>query len=221
MRGFVGALAGAALLLVCGPAAATVLSVLVTDLDGKPLANAVISLAPEAKTPIPAPTTKLETEKTIDQRNETFIPLVTLLPRTGRVVFANNDKTKHQVYSFSAIKQFEITLAQGERSPPIVFDKPGLAILGCNIHDHMIAYVFVADTPWTAVTGLDGRAEIPDASPGGYELRMWHPQLLPGTPAPSEHIVLAGEIMNYSAKSQNPLAAADDAHAYGPLLRAP
>jgi plastocyanin len=143
---------------------------------------------------------RIESEKTIDQRNETFIPLVTVVPRGGRVVFANNDKTKHQVYSFSPIRQFEMTLAQGEKSPPLAFDKPGVATLGCNIHDHMIAYVFVTDTPWTALTGADGRVQIPDVPPGSYDAQIWHPQLLPGTPAPSEHLMLSSESTNWSAK---------------------
>ncbi len=94
---------------------------------------------------------------------------MTILPRAGRVVFANNDKTKHQVYSFSPIKQFEITLAQGERSPSFAFDKAGVAVLGCNIHDHMIAYVFVSDSPWTALTGPDGRTVIADVPPGNLQ----------------------------------------------------
>jgi len=173
MRRGIGALAGAVLFLVCGPAAATNFVAQVVDQDGKPVANAVISLLPDGKTSGPAAVAKLDSDKVIDQRNETFIPLVTVLPRTGKVVFANNDKTKHQVYSFSAIKQFEITLVQGERSPPFVFDKVGVATLGCNIHDHMIAYVVVTDSPWTALTGPDGHVEIADAPPGSYGVQVW------------------------------------------------
>jgi plastocyanin len=200
MRRGVGILVGAVLSLVCGPAAATIFAAQVLDQDGKPIANAVISLIPDGKASGPATAAKSEPEKIIDQRNETFVPLVTVLPRMGRVVFANNDKTKHQVYSFSPIKQFEITLAQGEKSPPLVFDKAGVATIGCNIHDHMIAYVVVTDTPWTALTGPDGRAQIADAPPGDYELQLWHPQLLPGSPPASSRVVLAGGSMTYSAK---------------------
>ena len=198
-RGF-GPLAGALLFLVCRPAAATDFTARVVDQDGKPVAHAVVSLIPDGKTAGPAATAKLDSEKVIDQRDETFIPLVTLLPRTGRVVFTNNDKTRHQVYSFSPIRQFEITLSQGEKSPPLVFDKAGVATLGCNIHDHMIAYVFVSDSPWTALTGPDGRAEIADAPQGNYEVQLWHPQLGPGVPPPSERVVLAGESMIWPAK---------------------
>jgi plastocyanin len=187
------------LLLVCGPAAATNVAAYVTDQDGKPVANAVVSIVADGRT-MPAPATHLDPARIIDQRDETFIPLVTILPRDGRVVFANNDKTKHQVYSFSPIKQFEITLAQGERSPSFAFDKAGVAVLGCNIHDHMIAYVFVSDSPWTAITGPNGRTVISDVPPGNYNIHVWHPQLPPGTAAPEQPILLSGETTEFSPR---------------------
>src|SRR5579871_3902579 len=185
------------LLVACGPAAATSLAVRIVDQEGKPVANAVVMLAPEGKTAPPA-TTRLEATKTVDQRDETFIPLVTILPRTGHVVFANNDRTKHQVYSFSPIRQFEITLAQGERSVPLAFDNTGVATLGCNIHDHMIAFVFVTDSPWTSQTGADGRVVIDDVPAGGYTVQVWHPQLPPGTAAPASNVMISGESMQFS-----------------------
>lgn len=200
MRSGIGFVAGAALLLVCKPAAATSFTAQLSDQDGKPIANAVITLVADGKNTTPMSASRMESEKTIDQRDETFIPLVTVVPRGGRIIFANNDKTKHQVYSFSPIRQFEMTLAQGEKSPPLAFDKPGVATLGCNIHDHMIAYVFVSDTPWTAMTGADGRAQIADVPAGSYDAQVWHPQLLPGSAAPSEHLVLSGDTTAWSAK---------------------
>jgi plastocyanin len=187
------------LLLVCGPAAATSFVARVVDQDGKPVANAVISLVADGKE-MPGPATRLDPAKVVDQRDETFIPVVTILPRTGRVVFANNDKTKHQVYSFSPIKQFEITLAQGERSPSFAFDKTGVAVLGCNIHDHMIAYVFVSDSPWTALTGSDGQTMIADVPPGNYDVQVWHPQLSPGAVTQAEPVTLTGETTEFSAR---------------------
>jgi plastocyanin len=142
---------------------------------------------------MPSPSSKLPNEKTIDQRNETFIPLVTILPKGGHVLFANNDQTTHQVYSFSAVKQFEITLGRGERSPPIGFDATGVAALGCNIHDHMIAYVYVAESPWTALTGANGQAVFSDVPRGGYQARLWHPQFPPGRSVPGVRVDITGE----------------------------
>src|SRR5882672_6571714 len=87
-------------------AVATNFTAEVVDQDGHPVANAVVTLIPDAKNSMPPASTRLVTEKTIDQRNETFLPLVTIVPKGGHISFSNNDQTTHQVYSFSAVKQF-------------------------------------------------------------------------------------------------------------------
>jgi plastocyanin len=180
------------LLLFSSSACATTLTAEVVDQDGHPVTNAVVSLA-SASGSMPAASSRLANEKTIDQRNETFLPLVTIVPKGGRVLFANHDQTTHQVYSFSAVKRFEITLARGETSPPFVFDTAGVAALGCNIHDHMIAYVYVADSPWTALTGADGRAVFNDMPRGAFQAQLWHPQFPQGRAAPSVRADIGNE----------------------------
>src|ERR1043166_2517665 len=165
----------------------------VVDQDGHPVANAVVMLVPDAKASMPPASTRLITDKTIDQRNETFLPLVTVVPKGGHIAFANNDETTHQVYSFSAAKQFEITLARGEKSQPLAFDTAGIAALGCNIHDHMIAYAFVAESPWTALTGADGRAAIAEVPTGNYQAKVWHPKFPPGREPPQLSAALTGD----------------------------
>jgi len=181
------------------PAAATTFTAEISDQDGKPVVNAVVSLVPDPKGPMPAPTTRLTAEKTIDQRNETFLPLVTVIPKNGRVIFANNDQTTHQVYSFSAVKQFEMTLNRGQTSPPVAFDTLGVAALGCNIHDHMIAYVFVAESPWTALTGADGRAVIEDVPAGNYQAQVWHPKYPPRREQASARVVVSTNVTRWTA----------------------
>jgi plastocyanin len=189
---------GALLLAVCGSAAATTFTAEVNDQDGRPVANAVIVLVPDSKTFAAVAAARLASEKTIDQRGETFIPLVTIVPKGGHIVFANNDQTTHQVYSFSSVKQFEITLARGEKSPPVAFDNSGVAALGCNIHDHMIAYAFVTESPWAVLTGSDGRAIIAEVPAGSYEAQVWHPKLPPGRAIPSLRASLSGDTTRLS-----------------------
>ena len=183
----------ALLFAFCEPAFATSFTAEVVDQDGRPVVNAVVTLVPETKAAMPAASTRLPAEKTIDQRNETFLPLVTIVPKGGRIVFQNNDQTTHQVYSFSAAKQFEITLARGEKSPPIAFENAGVAALGCNIHDHMIAYAFVAESPWAALTGAEGKATIADVPAGNYQVQVWHPKFPPGRELPSLKATLSGD----------------------------
>jgi len=186
------------LFAICEPARATNFTAEVVDQDGRPVVNAVVSLLSEVKTSMPAAATHLAMEKTIDQRGETFLPLVTIVPKGGRIVFANNDQTTHQVYSFSPVKQFEITLTRGEKSPAIGFETAGVAALGCNIHDRMIAYAYVAESPWTALTGSDGRAVIPDVPSGNYQAIVWHPKFPPGREPPSLRTVLSGDAARVS-----------------------
>jgi len=147
----------------------------VADSGGVPAANAVVSLVADNSMPAPGPRTP---EKSIiDQRHETFLPLVVIVRRGGNVVFTNNDTTMHQVYSFSSIKQFQFEIDKGQISKPVIFDKAGVAAIGCNIHDNMVAYVYVADAPFAAITDARGHAEIPDVPEGQYTADAWHPQL--------------------------------------------
>ena len=148
----------------------------VVDRSGHPLADAVIELSPKAPQPA-APGRQPPSEATIDQRHETFLPLVTVIRKGGHVIFTNNDTTMHQVYSFSPIKQFAFEIDEGQRSPPVVFDEAGVAAIGCNIHDRMITYVYVAGTPFAAKTDARGVVSFADLPPTAYRGMAWHPQL--------------------------------------------
>ncbi len=165
----------AAILLAMGvPARAATVSVLLSDSHGGAAVDAVVTLSPVGTA---VKTTHAPDESVIDQRNQMFMPLVAVVRRGGRVVFANNDSTMHQVYSFSAIKPFEAEIEKGQRSRPVVFDKAGIAVIGCNIHDNMIAYVFVSDAPFAVTTDTKGEARIVDVAPGQYRAEIWHPRL--------------------------------------------
>lgn len=175
------ALASAVLAANASAHAATV-SIALKDAHGMPASDAVVTLSPitsNGSEALHAPD-----EALIDQRHQTFLPLVVLIRRGGHVVFTNNDNTMHQVYSFSSIKRFEYEIEKGHRSVPVVFDKAGIAAIGCNIHDNMIAYAFVSDAPFAVLTDAKGLASVTDIPPGSYRAEIWHPRLMPG-PAPA------------------------------------
>jgi hypothetical protein len=178
------------------PTFAATVDVQISDTNGRPATNAVVSLMPESIAP--KVESRLPIEIAIDQRKETFIPLVSIVRKGGRAIFTNNDTTMHQVYSFSPIKQFAFEIDQGHRSEPLVFDKAGVASIGCNIHDHMITYVFVAATPWAVLTAVTGRATIDDVPAGNYRVEVWHPQLQPGRPTPSALLNVGGGNAKFS-----------------------
>lgn len=165
-----------AALVMASPLYAAALQAELVDAAGEPLGDAVITL----RGPVDSAHTSLPVQ--MDQRNQQFQPHV-LAVRTGTSVsFPNSDDIRHQVYSFSPAKRFELRLYQGTPSEPVLFDKPGLVVLGCNIHDWMLGYIYVTDDPWFAVSDDDGRAVIADLPVGRYVVTLWHPgnpQLLP------------------------------------------
>ena len=159
--------------------AASLLAELV-DAQGQPLANAVLTLSGQLAV---APGAAI-----MDQRDKQFAPTVLAVRSGTSVKFPNSDNIRHQVYSFSPAKRFELRLYQGTPSEPVIFDKPGVVVLGCNIHDWMLGYVYVTDDPWFAVSDQAGRVKLDGLPPGTYQTTLWHPQ------SPNMLPVAAGEL---------------------------
>lgn len=167
-----------ALCLAAPPVLGSPVTVQVSDAAGRALPEAVVLLEPVSGKVAVRPMPEVQ----IAQEKRQFIPRVTLITVGTAVNFPNFDTVRHHVYSFSKAKTFEIKLYAGVPSKPEVFDKPGIAVLGCNIHDRMAAWVVVADTPWHAMSGADGLARIADAPPGAYQLSVWHAGLAANSP---------------------------------------
>ena len=136
--------------------------VLLGDAAGNPLTDAVVMLEPVgARLPV-----KPLQGAQIVQHDLQFDPPLTVVTTGTAVMFPNQDTVKHHVYSYSPAKTFQIKLYAGVPHTPIVFDKPGVAVLGCNIHDGMIAWVVVSDTPLWAQSAAGGHAKVVDVPPG-------------------------------------------------------
>lgn len=162
--------AAAALALAALPAAGASIEFRVTDVTGAPLENVAVYATPRARLAQPRP----RREAAIEQVKRQFAPLVSVIQAGTAVVFPNRDDVRHHVYSFSPAKTFEIKLYVGTPASPVVFDKPGEVILGCNIHDHMRGFVFVVDTPFVAKTDAAGRAVVDDLPAGEFDIGVWH-----------------------------------------------
>jgi len=161
-------------------ATAAELVVRVDDARGGPATDAVVTVVPHAAAEAPPAATGGSSIKIVDQRDETFIPYVEVFRPGDTVVFRNSDTTRHHVYSFSPSRTFEFVLKPGEGSDPIVLERSGIIAVGCNIHDPMIAYLFVSDADLIARTDASGIARFADVAAGEYAVRVWHPQLRPG-----------------------------------------
>jgi plastocyanin len=161
----------------------------VVDQTGAPVADAVVYATPavgsikDVKASAPKRPTAV-----IDQIKRRFVPLVSVVQTGTAVSFPNRDNIEHDVYSFSPAKRFELHLYHGVPAGPVVFDKPGLVVMGCNIHDQMIAYLLVVDTPWFAKTDSHGQASIENVPSGGYRLTVWHYRMAAPEPLPSRDV---------------------------------
>jgi plastocyanin len=131
----------------------------------------------------------------IEQRGRKFLPLVSVVQARTEVSFPNNDTVRHHVYSFSPAKNFELKLYAGVPASPISFDKPGTVVLGCNIHDQMVAYIQVVDTPWLGKTDADGKVRIDNLPAGKYRLHAWHYKLPVAAAIPEKDVIVStGEV---------------------------
>lgn len=138
------------------------------DQFGKPISDAVISYALDSQD------TAIRRPAVMDQINKKFSPHVLVIQKGQHVKFPNSDDIRHHVYSFSKPKTFEIRLFKSGGAKPVRFDMAGIVVLGCNIHDQMLGYIYVADGEKVVMTSLDGLAKIE----GIYDkLNIWHPRL--------------------------------------------
>lgn len=162
-----------ALLFAPTPVLSSDLTITITESgSGQPVAGAVVFLdRVDPVTPVSAE---------IYQQHREFHPKVTILPVGSSVDFPNRDNTQHHVYSFSPAKPFNIELYADRPEASVLFDKPGIVELGCNIHDHMQAFVVVTDTSAIGRTDDNGRTTLAlgaEPASGPLTLKIWHTRL--------------------------------------------
>lgn len=175
-------------LLACGlglPLSAADVRLRMLDAQGLPLADGVLAATPLDQ---PALATPAATA-TMAQRGQRFDPHLLVIRRGDSVDFPNLDQTRHHVYSFSAARRFELKLYLGPPAAPVRFPEAGIVTLGCNIHDWMLGYVVVVDTPHHTRSGADGMLAL-DLPEGRWRLWAWHPRMAEDQHALDEEIVL-------------------------------
>lgn len=145
----------------------------VVNQAGEPLANTVITVA-RSKPLLPQPVSSNH-YAVMDQVNKQFSPSVLVVSQGEKVLFPNSDNIRHHVYSFSKPKPFEIKLFKGLSSKPILFDRSGIVVLGCNIHDAMVGYIYVSnEDEETFLTNALGEAVLASRP---EKINVWHANL--------------------------------------------
>ncbi|WP_372859982.1 methylamine utilization protein [Pseudoalteromonas sp.] len=148
---------------------ANTVNVVIKDQHGQLLPNAVVEVKQSSsiKTKDNLPTAVM------DQVNKQFSPELLIVQQGQYVNFPNSDNIRHHVYSFSKAKPFQLKLYSGQPEEPIKFDNQGVVVLGCNIHDSMVGYIYVANNNKIYTSDQQGRMELQvDSFP--VQASIWH-----------------------------------------------
>jgi hypothetical protein len=115
----------------------------------------------------------------LDQKGLIFIPHVLPVVSGTTVDFANSDNVKHNVFSPSKTKKFNLGSYSKDVVKQVTFDKEGEVVLLCNVHTEMSAFIVILANPYFAKTGSDGSFTITNIPPGEYTLKTWHEKKRP------------------------------------------
>ncbi len=112
----------------------------------------------------------------VKQRDYQFSPTIIAVQTGGAIEFPNEDDEFHNVFSYSKTKRFDLgRFRKDEKSPPVIFDKPGLVKVYCEIHQHMRCMILVLDTPVFTTTDEGGRFRLTGVPPGDYVIKAFLP----------------------------------------------
>lgn len=130
-----------------------------------------VSAANQAKAPPALP------DVVVTQKDQEFLPFVSVVRKGATVRFTNEDSVKHNIYSFSSEEKLNFPLHGAGTVNTKSFSRLGEVELGCNIHDWMQAHLYVVDTPVYGVSGKDGKVTLAGVPAKGAKVTVWHPHL--------------------------------------------
>jgi plastocyanin len=112
----------------------------------------------------------------MDQKGMVFTPRVLPIAKGWTVEFANSDPVAHSVFTLDGEKYDLGTWPKGEVRK-YTFAKTGVYRQLCKVHDDMLAFIVVLDTPWFAVSDKTGQFSLRGLPAGKYTLGVWHEKL--------------------------------------------
>lgn len=111
------------------------------------------------------------------QKDQAFVPRVLAIAVGTRVDFPNLDPIYHNVFSLSPVRRFDLGKYPRGDSRQVVFQKPGLVNVYCDIHTDMEAFVLVLPHHGFTRPDASGEFALPDLPAGRYVVKVWHPDL--------------------------------------------
>ena len=131
------------------------------------------------------------------QKNKTFKPHILAIEVGTKVDFPNLDPIFHNAFSTYDGTLFDVGLYPPGTSKSVVFARPGIVRVFCNIHADMSAVILVLNTPYFDTTKSDGRFEVQGVPPGTYTLRVFHERATSATlESAARSIAVTGDVVN-------------------------
>jgi plastocyanin len=162
-------------LLSTSAAIAAPQSIAVLNAQGQPAQNMVVYLLPSD--PANIVTTVAPPKAEVHQKDKQFSPYITVVQKGNDVAFVNEDDITHHIFSALGPKRFSFKLRHQQQQQILRFEQTGHVSMGCNVHDWMSGHLLVVDTPYYAVTNLEGIVAFADLPADDFKLVVWHPQL--------------------------------------------
>ena len=123
---------------------------------------------------LPKSFSRTNTIAEMEQKNIAFSPGLLAIQVGTTVEFPNLDDTYHNVFSYSKTKRFDLgRYRKGEKAASVLFDKPGVVTLHCEIHASMRGTILVLDNPYFEKTDPQGSYHIGPIPFGHYLLKAW------------------------------------------------
>jgi plastocyanin len=128
----------------------------------------------------------------MDQKNIQFVPHVLPVLTGTDVKFPNSDTVRHNVFSPSKAKKFNLGIYPPGTTKDVPMDIPGAQIVSllCAIHAQLAAFVVVLQNPYFATADAGGRFTIKGVPPGNYTLIAWH-EKQPENELPKQKVTVA------------------------------
>jgi plastocyanin len=108
------------------------------------------------------------------QKDKRFNPHVLPVTVGTTVMFPNFDPIFHNAFSNYNGQIFDVGLYAPGSTRGILFRKPGIVRVFCNIHPTMSAVIVVLKSPYFAISGKTGAFSIANVPPGSYRLHVFH-----------------------------------------------
>lgn len=180
-RRFATLVVSATLLSVSAAASTTELSgrvILAKSAQGKPSREVVaaqVYFTPDTPVAVTVPT---EIPEVVTVRKE-FVPRALTVPVGSTVRFPNEDVILHNVFSVSGKNRFDLGLYRRGDGKSAIFEHPGVVRVFCNVHQSMVAYLVVVDTPFFTTPDADGNFRLGSVPDGPGTLTVWHERAQP------------------------------------------